>query len=78
MSLFAGLGLSGFVERPEHLVIGDGGGEVLEVEFGVAPGEEFFRPKGDGAGWKLGVGLAGWGDPEFSLLGYGQERGVCD
>ena len=59
------------------MVVCDGSGEILEVEFGLAPGEEFLGPEGDGAGWQLGVGLAGWGDPECCLLGNGQERVVC-
>ena len=66
------MGLSGFVECSQNFVIGDGGGEILEIEFGEAPGEEFFRPERDGRVWELeGVSLLG--RPDSRVAGGGEE-----
>ena len=48
---FAALGVGLFIERSEYGVVCNGGGEILEIEFGDAPGEEFFGPEGDCRGW---------------------------
>ena len=79
---FAGLGVGLLVERSEDGVVGDGGWEVLEMEFGDAPSEEFFGPEGDGLGflawaWQLGVSLARRGQKEFHFPDGGQQRFVC-
>ena len=48
---FAGLVMGLLVDRSEYGVVGNGSGEILEIEFGDAPGEEFFGPEGDCRGW---------------------------
>jgi hypothetical protein len=55
-----GVGL--FFQFSEHLVVGNGRGELF-AKFDVAPGEEIFGPERHGTRGDLRAGLASGRDP---------------